>query len=76
MYREKAHVLRRAMIAVGVPYKCGECSQLPVWNGQPLTLDVDHVNGDWHDDRIENLRSLCPNCHTQQETSKPCRVAS
>ncbi|WP_426513127.1 HNH endonuclease signature motif containing protein [Dactylosporangium sp. McL0621] len=71
--RTSARQLRRALTEVGVPYRCCACGIPPEWNGQPLTLDVDHVNGDWNDDRQENLRFLCPNCHSQQPSSRPPR---
>jgi len=48
--------------------KCEECGQPPEWNGKKLTLQLDHVNGDNKDNRIENLSILCPNCHTQTKT--------
>ncbi len=48
--------------------ECEECGQLPEHNGKPLILQLDHVNGDPRDWRIENLRILCPNCHTQTST--------
>lgn len=48
--------------------KCEICGQLPEWNGQPLVLQLDHINGDHYDNRIENLRIVCPNCHTQTDT--------
>lgn len=63
--RQKAHLLVRSLIAVGVKHECSKCGQLPEWLGNPLTLDVDHINENWLDDRLENLRFLCPNCHSQ-----------
>lgn len=63
--RENAKLLRRALMESGVTYECATCKQPPIWQGSPLTLDVDHINGDWLDDRQENLQFLCPNCHTQ-----------
>jgi hypothetical protein len=48
--------------------KCNICEQEPNWNGKPLTLQLDHINGDNKDNRLENLRLVCPNCHSQTET--------
>jgi hypothetical protein len=60
--------LREALIASGVPYVCSICAIGPEWHGERLTLQVDHRNGRRHDNRIENLRFVCPNCHSQTET--------
>ena len=49
-------------------YKCSICGQEPIWNGKTLTLTLDHINGDNHDDRLENLRWVCPNCDRQLST--------
>lgn len=60
--------LRRAMLGIGVPEHCEKCGCGTVWNGRPLILHVDHINGDFLDNSPRNLRFLCPNCHSQTPT--------
>jgi Zn finger protein HypA/HybF involved in hydrogenase expression len=51
-----------------IEYKCTLCSNLGVWNDKKLNLQLDHINGISTDQRLENLRFLCPNCHSQTDT--------
>lgn len=60
--------LRKELIRRGVEDTCAECGNDGVWLGQPLRLEVDHVSGEWWDNRPENLRLLCPNCHAATDT--------
>jgi 5-methylcytosine-specific restriction endonuclease McrA len=66
--RVDAKYLRRGLVNAGVAHKCSICGLDPEWNGQALTLQVDHVDGDWYNNVLDNLRFLCPNCHSQTET--------
>ena len=51
------------------PYKCSICGQEPIWQNQPMNLILDHINGHNKDDRLENLRWVCPNCNSQLPTT-------
>ncbi|MEE4244687.1 MAG: HNH endonuclease signature motif containing protein [Kangiellaceae bacterium] len=51
-----------------IEYKCQKCHNNGVWFNETLTLQLDHINGDTFDNRIKNLRFLCPNCHCQTRT--------
>ncbi|GAA2571566.1 hypothetical protein GCM10010435_52410 [Winogradskya consettensis] len=66
--REAPHVLRRALTESGRPCRCADCGNGGEWQGRPMTLQVDHINGMHWDCRADNLRFLCPNCHSQTRT--------
>jgi hypothetical protein len=65
---ESKGYLKSALIKFGRDYCCVECGLLPLWNEKKLVLQVDHINGIPYDHRPENLRFLCPNCHSQTPT--------
>ncbi len=48
-----------------LPKKCVMCGSDDTWNGLPLVLQLDHIDGDNSNNEITNLRILCPNCHSQ-----------
>ncbi|GAA3337521.1 hypothetical protein GCM10020358_14080 [Amorphoplanes nipponensis] len=60
--------LRRALLETGRPYRCAACGIGDDYNGRPLVLHVDHIDGRPWDCRAHNVRFLCPNCHSQTPT--------
>lgn len=64
----RCHLKKRIITQKLIPYKCGVCPIKDIWNDKPLVLVLDHINGIPNDNRLENLRFLCPNCNSQTET--------
>jgi hypothetical protein len=62
--RNRGHVRARLLKAGLKEERCENCG-LDEWQGSPLRVTLHHVNGDPYDNRLENLRFLCPNCHSQ-----------
>lgn len=65
-HRLKERILAGKMI----DYRCACCGIGPEWNGKPMPLILDHINGKNNDNRLDNLRFVCSNCDTQLPTYK------
>ena len=67
-YANRTSLKKRLLKAGLLKEECYKCGIGPVWNGLPLTLQLEHKNGINNDHRLENLELICPNCHTQTDT--------
>mgnify|MGYP000129391452 CR=1 FL=1 len=70
--KENSHIqsfkLKNRLLDEGLKkHKCEICG-ITEWMGKPAPIELDHINGKNTDNRIENLRILCPNCHAQTDT--------
>lgn len=67
----QSYKLKKRLFAAGLkPLSCEECGWKKVSQDGRLPLELDHINGDNKDNRIENLRVLCPNCHSLKPTHR------
>jgi hypothetical protein len=64
----RTNSLKKRLIAEGMKQARCESCRRDSWEGHPIPLELDHVNGRRDDNRLANLRILCPNCHAQTET--------
>lgn len=64
----RATIRRRIITECIIEYICADCGMGDKWNNKPITLQLEHKNGDNTDNRLENLEFLCPNCHSQTDT--------
>ena len=63
------HTLKNRLLKNGMlRNECYICGHKSEWHGKTLVMVIDHINGIYNDNRIENLRMLCPNCNSQQPT--------
>jgi hypothetical protein len=62
----RPHAIKSRLIEEGLLLdECSKCKLSKIWFGEPIVLELDHIDGDRFNNRLENIRLLCPNCHSQ-----------
>ena len=63
--------LKKRLFSIGLKdKKCEECNWAKLSKDGRIPLELDHINGDHRDNRLKNLRILCPNCHSLKSTHR------
>ena len=70
-----SYKLKRRLLNEGIKSPCCECCGNSEWLGKSIPLELDHINGKPTDNRVENLRLLCPNCHAMTPTYRGKKLA-
>lgn len=65
--RQSATALCRTLLEIGREYKCFVCG-IREWQKKKIILEIEHKDGDFQNDRPDNVEFICPNCHSQTET--------
>jgi Zn finger protein HypA/HybF involved in hydrogenase expression len=68
-YETKSRNFFRRYLTETQGYECS-CCNISEWNGKSIVLEIDHIDGNSENNRPENLRFICPNCHSQTDTYK------
>jgi hypothetical protein len=68
-YETKSRNFFRRYLTETRGYECS-CCKISNWNNKPIVLEIDHIDGNSENNRPENLRFICPNCHSQTDTYK------
>jgi predicted nucleic acid-binding Zn ribbon protein len=74
-YETKTRDFFKRYLTENQGYKCSCCSIIE-WNNKAIVLEIDHIDGNSENNRPENLRFICPNCHSQTDTYKGKNVGN